>query len=98
MPNVGPDLGLWSWFVEVRYDVLPQLYLATHYYHMIFDRVDFLSVPTAWDYDILRFEPAIDVRLARAAQPKIVGQLTFRAGPSDDTADYLLASQLSLAL
>jgi hypothetical protein len=63
---------------------------------MIFDRVAFLGSPTPWDYDLLRFEPAIGIRLARSAQLKIVGQLTFRDGPSSDTEDYLLAAQLSL--
>ena len=94
--NVVPDFGLWTWFLEARYDVLPQLYVAARYDHMIFDRVDFMGDPTPWDHDVWRIEPAVGIRLARGATLKVVAQATFRAGPIGDTEDYLLATQLSL--
>ena len=64
------------------------------------DVADWLSVNTRFlfDHDVWRIEPAVGVRLARGAVLKVVAQATFRAGPTGDTEDYLLASQLSLGI
>lgn len=91
----NPDgLDVATGYVEGRFDVAPQLYLAGRFGGMDFGRIDVGGRPESWDDDLWRFEGAIGYRVAREVLARVGWQRWHYTTGADPDQD-VVALQLS---
>ncbi|OGC07850.1 hypothetical protein A2V82_13870 [candidate division KSB1 bacterium RBG_16_48_16] len=93
-PGFDDPLGVFSYYVEGKYKLLPRLFLASRFGQLLFQEVTMTSgAKTKWDDDVSRIEFGIGYYIQRETLAKIVLQTnqTSRVDPRDD----YIAVQLS---
>lgn len=75
LPNIADDAQIWSYFIETRYKITPQLFAALRWNQQLYNE---LSVPAAagggstnWDNDVYRIDAAFGYRFDPNTQLKL---------------------------
>jgi hypothetical protein len=102
-PLLRERLDALAFSVEMRYKILPRLFVAGRYGRIQFSEIaDLEDVDTdgklaaPWEFPIWRFEPAVGYNLSRHALVKAVWQINRTDRPAGDPADNLAAIQMSV--
>lgn len=102
-PLIRDDLAAVAWSAEMRYKILPRLFLAARYgrinFSAIADPADIdadgqLTAP--WEFPVWRLEPAVGYHLSRHALLKAAWQINRTTRPAGDPADDLAAIQMTV--
>jgi hypothetical protein len=94
VPNVG-DADLLSYYVEAKYKLTPQLYVAGRWNQQLYGDVPFHGGSTRWGNDAWRVDAAIGYRFTAYLQLKL--QASFMHYDEDvQEGERLIATQLTL--
>lgn len=102
-PLIRDNLDALGWSAEMRYKVLPRLFLAARYGRLHFseiaDPTDIDAdgqVTEPWEFPAWRLEPAVGYYLSRHALLKAAWQINRTKRPTSDPADDLAAIQMTV--
>jgi hypothetical protein len=94
VPNVG-DADLLSYYVEAKYKLTPQLYVAGRWNQQLYGDVPFHGGRTRWGNDAWRVDAALGYRFTPYLQLKL--QASFTHYDEDvQEGERLIATQLTL--
>lgn len=102
-PLLREHLDALAFSAEMRYKILPRLFLAARYGRIHFSEI---ADPTdldadgqftaPWEFPVWRLEPAVGYHLSRHALLKAAWQLNRTVRPAGDRADNLAAIQMTV--
>jgi len=95
-PSIREDLETLAFSAEMRYKILPRLFLAARYGRMNFSEIADSQSRAPWEFPVWRLEPAIGYHLSRHALLKAAWQINRTDRPAGDPADNLVAIQMTL--
>ncbi|WP_269537204.1 hypothetical protein [Cerasicoccus fimbriatus] len=78
VPNVSDPAQIYSYYVEGKYKITPQLYGALRYGMQFYNKIDTPAGKQRWDYDVLRAEAALGYKFNRHALIKVQYQYQYQ--------------------
>ena len=94
VPNVG-DADLLSYYLEAKYKVTPQLFVAARWNQQLYGDISFNGESTRWGNDAWRVDLALGYRFSADLQLKV--QCSFTHHDEDvQEGERLLGAQLTL--
>jgi len=97
VPNVGEDVEFWSYFIEARYDFMPQWWVSGRWNHQIYEEVE----GREWDNEHIRVDLGLGRRIGRHTQIKLQYSWQHEDAPSGvdlRNAEHFIALEASLRL
>jgi len=102
-PLLRDHLDALAFSAEMRYKILPRLFVAGRYGRIHFSKIADASDDDAdgkrtapWEFPVWRFEPTAGYNLSRHALVKAVWQINRTDRPAGDPADNLAAIQMTV--
>lgn len=92
VPNVRDEADYLSYFVEMKYNLTPKIWLSARWNEELFHELDTANGPTDWVYDRNRIDLGIGYRFSRHAQAKAQIARQHSAGPKQFGETMLLFS------
>jgi hypothetical protein len=91
-------LSNWSWYVDAKYKILPQFYVAARFDMMNFSKITNPSngQKETWDFNVKRYEGGLGFRITAEATLKVTEQWTMFEKNSGIRTVRLTAMQLSV--
>jgi len=95
-PLLREPLDALAFSAEMRYKILPRLFVAGRYGRIHFSEIADGEPAEPWEFPVWRFEPAAGYNLSRHALVKAVWQINRTGRPAGDPADNLAAIQITV--
>lgn len=86
LPNIADDAAVWSYFIETRYKITPQLIAALRWNQQFYNE---LGGSVAWDNDLFRIDASLGYRITPNTQVKIQYSWTHQDADFQNGEDML---------